>query len=138
MEEPPVFNDARTITTTIEAVETDHNDGSIDQAVHAVSLSTPMILAIEGAFQTLPMRQAAQEHAGDPCCPYPHTADDLTRCVVLASYLKRDVEEHEGALKAAARAQDAKDREAQHQRDLLADRRKRRDEIARGQPRRNG
>lgn len=138
MEETPVFNDARTITTAVETVETDHNDGSIDQAVHDVSLSTSMVQAINGAFQTVEARTRALEHAADPSCPYPHTADDLTRCPVLAGYLKRDAEEHEGAVKMAARVQDAKDREAEHQRDLLALRRQRRDEIARGQPRRNG
>lgn len=129
--------DARTVTETISTVETDHNDGSIDVATHDVTLAMPMIHAIEGQFQTADMKRAAQGHAGDAGCPYPHTADDVTRCPVLASYQRRDTEIHEGEIKALDRAKDAAERERVHQQAILADRRQRRDEINRGQFRRN-
>lgn len=136
MEDAPVFTDSRMVTETITDVETDHNDGTVTVATHEAALAAPMVTAIVGAFQAPTLQGYALDHAADPTCPYPHLADEMDRCPVIASYLKRDGEEHASAMKQTERAQDARDRQAAHLREVTTMRRNRRDEIARNQGRR--
>lgn len=125
--------DARVISEAVETVETDHGDGSIAVLVPTVTVAVSMMQAIEGAFFTSGSKQAAQDHAADPSCPYPHDAADLTRCPVLASYQKRDAEAYEGEQRVAERTRQALAAQQRAQAELQENRRRARAEIARRQ-----
>jgi hypothetical protein len=92
-------HDARTVKTHHQRVKSDHEE-TVRIAEHQVSLTSAMVKAINAAFSDQGYRRFSIEHASEATCPYPHLADALDACPVLASYLRVDTAMREQAERA--------------------------------------